>query len=247
MKNIFRIILFLLIVLSVQHSMANNKNDIYKAYISGDMVLWKQVIDKMEQQKPKTYSHILELINYQYGYIGWCVGNGKDSEASSYIPLAEKNIALLAKKTEYMSIVNSYQSAIYGYKITLNKFQAPLLGPKSVSSAQKSIALDSLNAHGYIQLGNTEYYMPAMFGGSKTKAVAYYEKALKILEKDQHQIKSDWNYLNLLTQLAIAYEETKQYSKAKLYYEKILKTEPEYQWVKNELYPSFLKKLNKPS
>jgi len=32
---------------------------------------------------------------------------------------------------------------------------------------------------------------------------------------------------------------------AKKYYEKILKIEPEFLWVKNELYPQLLKKIKK--
>jgi tetratricopeptide (TPR) repeat protein len=234
----------LLIVFIALPLYAANKDEIYKAYISGDMVKWKQVIDNMELQKNKTYLYISELLNYQYGYIGWCIGEKRFNEAETYIAKGYYYIQLLEKNKDYQSIVNSYKSAFYGFKIGLNKLQAPFIGPKSVDCAKRSIELDPLNAHGYIQLGNSEYYMPAAFGGSKQLAIQYYEKALMLFEQNPEKMKNDWNYLSLLTQIARAFETIQQYEKAGFYYNKILTIEPLYKWVKDELYPIFLKKNN---
>ena len=55
-------------------------------------------------------------------------------------------------------------------------------------------------------------------------------------------VKTDWNYLSLLPQIAKAYEELKDYKNAENYYRKILSVAPDFAWVKNELYPQFLKK-----
>ena len=57
-------------------------------------------------------------------------------------------------------------------------------------------------------------------------------------------IKKDWNYLHLLTNIATSYTEINEYDKAEKYYQLILKIEPNYLWVKNKLYPTFLKKRN---
>ena len=60
------------------------KSDIYRSFISGDMVRWKSVIDKMAS----FCDHIemtAELVNYQYGYIGWCIGNERYDEANKYL------------------------------------------------------------------------------------------------------------------------------------------------------------------
>jgi hypothetical protein len=43
--------------------------------------------------------------------------------------------------------------------------------------------------------------------------------------------------------IATTYEELKLYPSAKHYLEKILKIEPDYKWVKDELYPKLLKKI----
>jgi hypothetical protein len=222
---------------------ATYKSDIYNAYISNNMDKWKSTIDEMNRQQNKSNEFILELLNYQYGYIGWCIGNKKNKLAGGYIELGQKNIEILKKNNYKISMVNSYKSAFYGFRIGLNKLQAPFIGPKSVDCAKLAMKQDDKNPYGYIQYGNSEYYMPAMFGGSKKVALEYYEKAVKIMESNPTQAIEDWNYLSLLTIIAEAYTELKYYKSAKAIYEKILWIEPNFQWVKNELYPNLLKKI----
>jgi len=64
-----------------------------------------------------------------------------------------------------------------------------------------------------------------------------------MMELKKEEIVGDWNYLSLLTTIARAYESTGELSKAKLSYEEILKIEPGFTWVRDELYPQLLKKL----
>jgi len=222
---------------------ADYKSDIYQAYISNNMGKWKNVIDEMDKKSNKSNEFLMELLNYQYGYIAWCIGNKKDKLAQQYIDLGDKNIQILEKANYKISLVNSYKSAFYGYKLGLNKLQAPFIGPKSVECSKLAMQQDDKNPYGYIQYGNSQYYMPAFFGGSKKVAVEYYEKAKKLMELDENQIKQDWNYISLLTIIAQAYTELKFYKTAQTYYEKILRIEPGYLWVKNELYPELLKKI----
>jgi tetratricopeptide (TPR) repeat protein len=207
------------------------------------MHLWKKTIDEMQHQKSKTNDFKLELLNYQYGYIGWCIGNKKSELAEVYINLGEKNIQHLEKTDGYNSLVNSYKSAFYGYRIGLNKLKAPFIGPKSVECAKQAIKLDANNPYGYIQYANSQFYMPAVFGGSKKIALDYYTKAKILMERNQSKIIQDWNYLSLLTMIAKSYSELKDFNNAKLYCEKILKVEPNFLWVKNELYPELLKNI----
>ena len=85
--------------------------------------------------------------------------------------------------------------------------------------------------------------MPAVFGGSKKKALGYYLKAEKLMTSGN--VENDWNYLSTLTLIAGAYEELGNYEKAETYYLKILSISPQFTWVKNNLYPKFLSKKSK--
>ena len=63
------------------------------------------------------------------------------------------------------------------------------------------------------------------------------------MERNPKETIEDWNYLSLLSMIAKTYTELKDFNQAKSYYEKILKIEPDFLWVKNELYPDLLKKI----
>lgn len=238
------IILTVLLAFSVFTLSAQYKLDIYNAYINSNMNNWKATIDEMETQSKKTNEFLLELINYQYGYIGWCIGNDKKKQAKTYLKMAENNLKKLEKTKLYPSYVHAYQAAFYGYSIGLNKLKAPFVGPKSIKAAKKSMEENPANPYGFIQYANAQFYMPPIFGGSKEEAIDYYSQAQIIMEEDPVSLKNDWNYLSLLTNMAEAYKEIEEYDKAEQYYKDVLTIEPNFLWVKNELYPNFIKKRN---
>ena len=222
---------------------AQNESEIYKAYISNNMAMWKKIIDKMENENEKSNAMRITLLNYQYGYIGWCIGQEKADTAKKYIELASNHISILEKNNYKPAITYAYKSAFVGFNIGLYPYKAPFIGLNSKKFANRSVNLDINNALGYVQLGNIEFYMPSIFGGSKETAIKYYLKALKIMENGSVDTTYDWNYLSLLATVINAYIEIEDYAKAKEYCLKTLKTEPDFDWVKNELYPKTLKYL----
>ncbi len=207
------------------------------------MANWKRIIDRMEGLKNKGPDLMIELVNYQYGYIAWCIGNKKIDEAKYYLELAEKNISILSKDINNLSMVNSYKAAFYGYRIGLNNLLAPFLGIKSIDCAKLAIKIDQENPLGYVQYANIQFYMPSVFGGSKEEALTYYLKAMELMEKNVSDIKENWNYLSLLTVIAQSYSYLNDFKSSIFYLEKILKLEPEFSYVKNELYPKVLNKM----
>ena len=64
-------VMTLLLAFSLLTLSAQYKQEIYKAYIGNKMDKWKTTIDEMEANQKKSAEFLLELINYQYGYIGW--------------------------------------------------------------------------------------------------------------------------------------------------------------------------------
>ena len=85
--------------------------------------------------------------------------------------------------------------------------------------------------------------MPAAFGGSKKEALEYFMKARAILEKDASALKGDWNYMSLLILIGQTHTYLEDYRAAKDMYEYILSIEPGFKYVKDELYPQLLKKM----
>lgn len=240
-KKYFIIGLFIFL-LPVKSEAENYRSRIYKAYIEGDMNHWKKVIEEMEVEQNKSDAFILQLLNYQFGYIGWCLSQNDNSQAKKYIDAAQENIETLEKHHYKPATVNAYKSAVYGLIVGVQPVKAIYIGPKSVEAARLSMQQDSTNPNGYIQYGNVLYNMPGFFGGSKQKAIQYYLKALKLMNQKKESYREDWNYLSLLSAIAQAYEKTEQHQKAYKYYQLILQTEPRFSWVKEKLFPEFLKK-----
>lgn len=231
------ITLFALVSMLSIFASENYKTRIYKAYINNQMPEWKKIINELNAKEGKTPELILELVNYQYGYIAWCIGNKKTKEADTYLQICNRHCSYLENKKYEPSIVKSYKSALLGFEIGLNKIKAPFLGPQSVDAAKEAMALDKSNPYAYLQYGNALFYMPKMVGGSKELGIENYLTAERLMEKDIKSLKNDWNYLSLLVTIGNAYLKIENTKMAKLYYTKALKVEPNFAWVKNELLP----------
>lgn len=238
-RNIF-IILFFCCLGPINAQYAET---IYKAYINSDMVTWKRVIDQMENSNGKTNAQTLELINYQYGYIAWCIGEKKEKEAEEYLEQAEKHIEQLESRRYELAELYAYKAAFVGYKIGLDPYKAPFIGMESIEYANKSVNLDPNNALGQTQLGNIKYYMPSFMGGSKELALSHYLQTIRIMETKVEPTIKNWNYLNLLAALINYYKENGDLTTAQDYCIKTLQIEPQFDWVKNTLYPEILKLL----
>ena len=233
----------LLLLFSIQ-AVSSNKKSIYQAFVYSRMEEWKQIIDAMETNKQKTDEFLHELVNFQYGYIGYCLGENDKSGARKYLELAEKNLETLEKTGFNPAIIHAYHSAFWGFKISMSPWKAPVYGRRSINHVNQAIEIDKNMAFVHVQYGLAYFYMPAIFGGSKKVAVEHFLVAQNLMETTPDEIKYDWNYLNLLTLIGQSYEEIKEYEKAKTYYLKTLAIEPEFQWVKDELYPNLMNKMN---
>lgn len=233
-------IIFILVFLPAS---ADNGSEIYSAYIDNKMERWKAVIDRMEAINDKDNELLLELVNYQYGYIGYCIGFDRKDEARTYLSLAQENLDILEKRNYNLSMVSAYRSAFYGFRIGLNPVTAPVNGKRSMDNAKTALKLDPSNYLAYVQHGNIQFYMPAAFGGSKKEALEYYLKAKDILESGRSSVKGDWNYLSLMIVIGQTYTYLKDYNSAQRTYEDLLRMEPGFKYVRDDLYPKLLKKM----
>lgn len=127
---------------------------------------WKHALDSIDDLKQQNDKELLDLINYQYGYVAWCIGSNKTGGANKYLKKATVNLGKLELKNNE-SMFYAYKAAFVGFKIGLAKYKAPFIGKNSLVYAKKSVTIDASNVLGYMQLGNIYYYMPKIFGGSK--------------------------------------------------------------------------------
>lgn len=218
------------------------KADFYKAYINGDMKAWARNIDVFERTQPRTVDAKLELVSYYYAHIGFLLGTKKFDEAQKYMTKGENIIAEVIKLQPRNATVLAYNGSFIGFRIGISKFKAISLGPESNKSIELALEIAPNNIQANADKANALFHTPRLFGGSKTESLKLFAKAVRLLEQTK-QTDQNWFYLNLLTLQARNQEALGQNAAARTTYEKILRIEPNYTWVKNELLPALLKKL----
>ncbi len=241
MKNL---VAYLLLLAWIPGFSQGFEERIYEAYISGEMADWQRAMGEMEQVWESTGSHELlyDLVVAQYGYIAWLISQEKDKEAREYVKQAEEYLEILLERSPGNARAHAMLGAIYGYKIGLNAYKAVVFGKKSFSENKLALELDPDDPQVWMEKGNIEFYKPAIFGSSSVEAAKIYEKSVKLYEADSQGLKHNWLYLNTLRSLADAYIASEMYRKADGVYQKMLRVEPRLKWMREEIYPAFLKK-----
>jgi tetratricopeptide (TPR) repeat protein len=217
---------------------------IYEAFICGKMDIWKYNMDRMEEKflRDRNIHGIYDLTYAYYGYIVYCIVTGDESNARRYIDKARHNTDILLKHDSLWAEIYSLRGALFGFEIGLDPLKALEYGVKSIRSINRAVELDSDNARILMELGNMKYYTPWVLGGGLKKAINYHEKAVNMFEANRRELKNDWIYLLVLTNLARWYSEDNRINEAGITYRKILDIEPDYLWVRDYLYPELVNK-----
>ena len=128
------------------------------------------------------------------------------------------------------------------FRIIAHRGASEYAPENTLLSFQKAIDLGPNEPQAWMGKANIDFYTPAILGGSKRRAVLLYEKAVRLYESSPERIQQNWVYLNCLAGLGIAYEKTGQIKGADAVYRKLLKLEPSFLWVRDDLYPQFQEK-----
>ena len=101
MTRYVALILFALLSFSV--SAENVGKKIYDCYINKDMATWRVVIDSLQGEydaSAMTTADVWQMLDYQYGYLGWAVSEKKIMRkvAEKYLAVAKENLSDLIDK-----------------------------------------------------------------------------------------------------------------------------------------------------
>lgn len=218
---------------------------IYKTFVNGEMYKWDGIIQSMEEStSTKTLDQKLELISYYYGNTAHQIHKKQYEKATVSCNKGETLIAQVLLQSPQNATAYAYKGAFLGFRIGISKFKSVVLGPESEACINKANQLEPHNVQAIVDKANLLYYIPSILGGDKKQALKLYILAVAIMEKNK-ECHQNWFYLNTLTSIAKTYEKLDQDQHSKAVYEKILRLEPNFKWVKNELYPGLLVKIGK--
>lgn len=213
----------------------------YRAYITGNMEHWPRWIGELkeEYQLDPSPEVLQDIVKAYYGYIAYSIGVNDYEKADDFLEEGEVWIDRLKEVSTYKSAAHAFEGAFLAFEIGMNRAKAVFLGPKSMKQIHTALEINPENPMALVEKGNAEYHMPRMFGGSYAKAAEYYEKAIRQFESNGAQNSCNWIYLNALAWLAQSYDKSGEEQKARTTYQKILSLEPDFKWVKEELFPEF--------
>ena len=241
-KTMRKLLALFLLILAIPDAQGQSTNDysqrLYNSYVKDQLHLWEGIIEEMNQEYMVTQdkSLLYDLCFTWYGYIGYLMDKEEDKAAKKGVREAEEKVKELEEVLNSRHDVLALHGAILGYRIVLSKFSAIYLGPRTMKYIKTAFESADTCFNCNVEMGNRFFYVPKAFGGSKTEAVQYYEKAVELLESSALKTERNWIYINTVLMLANAYKETGQNDRACLLYEQILEYEPGADWIRDRLY-----------
>lgn len=247
MKYVFvYFVLMVWVVISAAESHASDRqtrmqNQVYESFVKGDIPLWERTIREMDRvyQSAGDVHVLYDLLIARYGFIAFSLEND-EAIAREHLDMAEDELDILFGYQYYQADAYALQGAFLGFRISLRPISGIRLGPRSYRSIDKAREADPENPIAWMETGNSLFYTPSAFGGSKEEARDAYRKAIALFEKDMKN-NHRWLYLNSLVGLARSYSYVGTQQQVIDTYRKALRFEPDFKWVRDELLPEALK------
>ncbi|WP_025864485.1 hypothetical protein [Prolixibacter bellariivorans] len=215
---------------SIQHQLKTS-------YLRSQMVRWPALIEQLYRQKQHNdFDRIFTLCEAQYGYIGYLLSEKRKKEAQQRI---DQTMAILDEGiNRYPDSAKLYtiKAALIGYQIGLKPWKAPWLGPKSQDNIELAKKLNAQEPRVWFEEGNSYFFRPAIFGGSRKTAIQQYEKAWKLMNAEP-DAKQTWFYYYTGAWLGKTYMDEDRKGEANRLFKQLLNEAPNFRWVKEELLP----------
>jgi len=210
---------------------------LYDAYLRQDMQVWADYLNTSQWQTADNEEKSRILI-YEYGYVPYLY-SVKDTAACRKANLRYQQHIEAHKQemSEADYLGHSSAASIYFFLQDKTKMGTVISGKKMAEAAVKADPLNPLTL--YIR-GNFYFHFPKLFGGSKSKALEYFLRSEKEMEKDE-KYRYHWMYAAVQLVAAQCYDKLGDKDNAVAQCQKILRMHPDFVYVKEELLPTLLK------
>lgn len=186
------------------------------------------------------------LIYYYVGYSDYRLATlfykKQDDKKSVYVDEAIRYLKKAVKGNPDFIDARALLGACYGMKIS-GPFSAIKYGPKSNAALTEFPVREISNPRVFLLQGISDYFKPALFGGSPDKALDKMKKSAHLFNQKSHQdaFSIRWGHEEAYAWMGKIYMEQKDFHKARTAYAKALSINPDYDWVKRNLIPELNK------
>lgn len=214
---------------------------LFADYLRRDLHSWRTFIETADWEKADTRER-MRIINYEYGCIASAIDSVPD-KAQGYLAKFKQHIESL-HGTIPESTYCTYASAAAAYDFMLDKSKLFSAGLKSFNLCKEAVEHDPNDPIALTLKGNVDFYAPKGFGGNKKRALEEFLKAERIF-KERGGYRYLWNYWAMQLCIAQCYDKTGDIDNAITQCKKILKENPDFEYVRDEYLPSLLQRKQK--
>ncbi len=214
---------------------------VYQGFLGNDQQVWKEGIATLttlnQQAGGKDAKVLYRLTSAEYGMVGFCLAKKQTKDIDAQIQRVEGHAKTLSQLSGYAGAGKAFLGGLMGLKIGLNPAKGIYLGPQSSGYLDAATKASPNDPTTWIELANSKYHAPVLFGGDKAQAAEYFKKAIALFDKQPELRKNNWLYLHAWAWLGKSYEDLGRHADAVVVYQKALAYEPRFTWVRDELLP----------
>lgn len=193
-------------------------------------VLYEEARENVELDDTEEMRTLFEIMSFWIASYYW--SEDKDSTRYYY----EKAVSFIESIDENGRSSNdwAFLGYFYGNLIPLKSFlNAPSLSVKSKNAFERALERSSDNPRAYLLKGISTYHTPKAFGGGPTKALPFFEEALKFYKEDRGPVK--WGRRVAVVYKAKILKKLGREEEAISLLKALLKEYPNYGWAKSLL------------
>ncbi len=226
---------------AVQQAILKGKTLVRQGVIAWDLERFMEA-RALFQRLLATKSHT-PLVRYYLGYVDYRINlyyNQSDrKKALAFLNEAIDHLEQAIQLDNRFAEAFALLSSCYGQKIGFKPLLSMVLGPKSDRMMASARSLDPLNPRVILLESINTYFKPAIFGGSKKKALKGFYRAASAFERyrPKHPLFPDWGHAEVYAWIGLAHLERKEFQKARDAFRKALAIHPKYGWVRHKLLP----------
>ena len=200
-----------LLLVGVQAFAQYSDEQLFDAYLRGDMNVWKTFIDQSgwEQLQDTERARVL---NYEYGYCGALMNLDRDN-AMPYIQQYGRHLDAMEGKLP-VALWHVYKSAFSTYVLAVTMRSIMSYKQEIFHHAAEAIASDSSMPLSWGIQANVHFYTPRLLGGNKKLAQIEYERSDSIFTAHAAEHRHNWAYAAQAYALAQCYAYNDQHDKA---------------------------------
>jgi|GEM_PF-829620 len=226
------------------------KNDMQTAIDSTDKSGLIQAQERMKRFINNENEDIQKLAYYYLAYADSRLytqfSTDNEKQKDRYLDKAIQYLKNALKIDHSFAEGQALLGLVFGLKVH-GIFSGMKYGPKSDDMMEKAIQNSTKNPRPIMLNAISLLNKPAIVGGSTQKAIEGFKKAANLYKSFQpkNKMMPSWGHAEVYAWMGKAYEQNKEYQKAKAAYKQALVINPNYNLVQHKLLPKLAEKMDK--